>query len=105
MVNPAGESNNGVLRLDFDRKLTPLGTGHSVLRLSRRGAPDHLHYERHRGAERKTAPRRENERAFSDRRSRNEIALSRLAPGCGKMENRLQRQNGDHPLSQALRRL
>jgi hypothetical protein len=35
----------------------PLGTGHSVLRLSRRGAPNHLHDERHRGAERKTAPR------------------------------------------------
>jgi hypothetical protein len=34
-----------------------------------------------------TAPRSENERAFSDRRGRDEIVVSRLASGRGKMEN------------------
>ena len=44
-----------------------LGACHSVFCLSRRGPPDHLHDERHRGAERQIAPRGSNPRSFSKR--------------------------------------
>ena len=42
-----------------------LGARHSVLRLPRRRAADHLHDQRDRGAELEAAPRRPNQRTFS----------------------------------------
>jgi putative transposase len=41
-----------------------LGPGHSVLRVSRRRSQNHLHHERHRGAELKAAPGHQNQRSF-----------------------------------------
>ena len=41
-----------------------LGPRHSVLRFPRRRAPDHLHDQRHRGAELEAAPRRQNQGPF-----------------------------------------
>jgi transposase-like protein len=40
---------------------------HSVLRLSGGRPADHLHHQRHRGAQRKITPRRAHERSFSNR--------------------------------------
>ena len=47
----------------------------------------------------------QNERAFSDRRSRDEAALSRLAPGRGRMENAAARMvRGEDPIRHHVRR-
>ena len=58
-----------------------LGARHPVFRVPRGRAADHLHHERHRGPERQTAARGQNQRPFSDRRGRDEVDLSRLAQG------------------------
>jgi hypothetical protein len=84
---------------------TKLGAYHPIFCLSRCGAADHLHDECHRGLERKAAPRRKNERPFSDRRGRDEIVVSRLAPGRGKMENAATRMvRGEDPIRHHVRR-
>jgi putative transposase len=60
-------------------KLAPrLGRGRAVLRVSRRGPPDPLHHERHRGAERQAAQRRPRPGPFPDRRGRAQTAVSGL---------------------------
>jgi hypothetical protein len=73
--------------------------------LSRRGPPHQLHGERHRSTEREIAPRGSNPRSFSERRSGDEIALSRLAPSRRKMENAAARMvRGKDPICHHVRR-
>ena len=54
-------------QISFDRAelAAKLGACHPVLRLSRRGAADHLHDQRHRILERQAAPRRANDKPVS----------------------------------------
>ena len=74
-------------------------------RFSRRGAADHLHHQRHSILECETAARRAHARAFSNRRRGDEIALSRLAPGRGRMENAAARMvRGQDPIRHHVRR-
>ena len=75
--------------IPFDRPelAAKLGAGHPVFRLSRGGAADHLHDERHRIPERQAAPSRANTRTFSNRRGGIETSVSRLASGRRRMEN------------------
>ena len=55
--------------------------------------------------EREAAPRRANARAFSNRRGRDEIAVSRLASGRGRMENAATRMvRGEDPIRHHVRR-
>ena len=57
-----------------------LERGRPVLRVPRRGPPDPLHDERHRGPERHAAPGRARPRPLPDRRGRAEAALPGLEP-------------------------
>ena len=58
-----------------------MAAGHSVFCVPRSRATDHLHHQRHRSVECEIAPRRANAGPFSNRRGRDEIAVSGLAPG------------------------
>src|SRR3712207_6729264 len=86
------------------RSLAPaLDGGGAVLRLPRRGAPDHLHHERDRVAQCQSAPRRAGARALPARRRRAEAAVSRVEPGLERLEDAaegVERREGAvrHPL-------
>ena len=93
------------ISVDRPKLAAKLGAGHPVFRLSRRGAADHLYDQRHRILERETAARRANAGAFSNRRRGDEIAVSRLAPGRGRMENATARMvRGKDPIRHHVRR-
>ena len=93
------------ISVDRPKLAAKLGAGHPVFRFSRRGAADHLHHQRHRILECETAARRAHARAFSNRRRGDETAVSRLAPGRGRMENAAARMvRGKDPIRHHVRR-
>ena len=82
-----------------------LDGGDPVLRLPRGGAPDHLHHQRHRGAECQTAPGGASPRALSHRRECVQAAVPGLEADAERVEDAATGVgHGQSPVRHSLRR-